>query len=195
VQVPDRVTHYYLPSRRPFQNLSDLAGDEVLDVMHELNELRRAGTHKRPFGRVYIEWRRLTEERLRTLFLAAGGRPERAAPHYFCLGRSTWFEGLADGMRSVSLPLADLPPDRTSFTLADSFGAMGFGPRFGYPAAKEPHQQVVYPLAELETVLGRHPSAPAVPTEYDGFEHHLVDTYVEVQLWTDDPVRPFLTQR
>ncbi len=155
MDVPDRVTHYYMPGRRPFMNLSDVMGDAVFEVMRELNELRREGAHRRPFGRVYIEWRRLTEAKLRALFLAAGGRPDRSAPHYFCLGSSPWFEGLADGMLSVSIPIAALPPDKTSFTLVDSFSAMGFGPQFGFEAVVEPHQQAVYPLADLSAVAGR----------------------------------------
>jgi hypothetical protein len=196
VSAPNFATHYFLPSRRPFLNLSDLSDEEVLAVMEGLNDMRRQGLQHRPFGRRYLAWRRLTEARLQELFVASGGRPERTAPHYFCLGASTWFQGLADGMLSVSVRLAELPPEQTSFTLVDSFSAMGFGPQFGYPAATEPHERAVYPLSQLEGIIGRFglPRTTAT-TDYATFADELVNTFVEVQLWSDDPVRHLLCDR
>ncbi|MCU1602074.1 MAG: hypothetical protein JWO22_2783 [Frankiales bacterium] len=193
MRVPDFATHYYLPGRKPFQNLSDLSEEAVLAVMSDLNEMRRQGVQHRPFGRGYIAWRRLTETRLREVFLASGGQPERAAPHYFCLGTSTWFEGLALGMRSLSLPLSDLPPEQTSFTLVDSFSAMGFGPQFGYPATAVPERAAVYPISRLERVLERYGMPDVTPrADYTSFADELVESFVEVQLWTDAPVQHFL---
>ena len=189
------VTHYYVADRRPFLNLSDLEGDAVFDVMRDLNVLRREGRTKRPFGRTYIEWRRLTEVALRDGFAAAGGRPDRTAPHYFCLGTSAWFAGLADNMLSVSLPVTSLPPEQSSFTLVDSFSAMGLGPQFGFPATAERYEQVVYPLSELRDVVGRYALPATTRSDYDGYEDHLVDSFVEVQVWSDDPVRQFLADQ
>src|SRR3954452_8392336 len=163
--------------------------------MRDLNALRREGRHKRPFGRTYLDWRRRTETQLREKFIAAGGRPDRGTPHYFCLGESAWFAGLADDIMSLSLPTAALPPEQASFTLVDSFSAMGIGPRFGFPAAPEPHQQVVYRLSDLSRVVSRYGLPTTATTDYGRYEHHLVDTFVEVQLWTDEPVRTFLQER
>ena len=99
-------------------------------------------------------WRRLTEARLRELFLAKGGRPQRSSPHYFCLGDSEWFAGLAADTESVSLSLTALPPDSTSLTLIDSFTAMGFGPQFGFPAAESTAESAVYRLDETQLAQG-----------------------------------------
>lgn len=194
--VPDHVTHYHLPDRDPFLNLSDLDGDrvhEVHEVMRELNELRRLGVQRRPFGRTYLEWRLLTEVRLRELFVIAGGKPERTAPHYFVLGDSPWFEGLAAGMRAVRVPLSALAPAKTSFTLVDSFSAMGLGPQFGFPAAAQDHQRRVYLLDELAHVIEQF-GLPIGDTaaDYTGFEQQTVEAYVEVQLWADQPVQHLL---
>lgn len=91
---------------------------------------------------------------MRELFVAVGGQPDRRAPHYFCLGSSPWFEGLA-----------------------------------GYPAASEPHQQVVYPVSRLGEVVGLFGMpASSQGSDYQGFENGLVDTFIEVQVWADDPV-------
>jgi hypothetical protein len=74
--------------------------------------------------------RRRTEACLRDLFAARGGTPERLSPHYFILGESDWYEGLAIGMQRVQLALSDLPEDQTTVTYSDSFTAIGFGPEF-----------------------------------------------------------------
>ena len=83
--------------------------------------LCQAGKQHRPFGPGYMDLRRRTEARLRELFVAAGGKPERQAPRYFVLGDSRWYEGLAEKMDHVQLPLSALPPGQTSFTYPDSF--------------------------------------------------------------------------
>ena len=190
--VPEVVTHYHLASRLPFLSLSDLDDVAVHEVMRDLNALRRAGRHRRQFGATYIAWRRLTEASLREQFVARGGRPERVTPHYFCLGESHWFEGLADDMRCVTLALADLPVDQVSVTLVDSFTAMGHGPTFGFPAAAEAHQSRLYLLPELEHVLVEHGLPADARLGYDGFDREVVDQFVEVQLWSDEPVRAHL---
>jgi hypothetical protein len=101
VELPAEVTHYYLAGRRPFMSLSDL--DEIgrSAVLAEMADLRRAGTQHRPFGARYMELRELTEGRLRELFEAAGGKPERKNPHYFVLGTSEWYERLAESMSAA----------------------------------------------------------------------------------------------
>ena len=179
--IPGYVTHYYLGDRRPFLNLSDLDRERRDAVMQELIALRHAGRQARPFGARYAKWRQLTESRLRELFILAGGRPERDAPHYFVLGESRWFSGLAEDMRSVKVPLSHLSGETTSFTLLDSFGAMGFGPGFGFPDRALPHQRQVYRLDEMQNVVERF----GMPSGND-------EEYVEVQVWADVSVSPHL---
>ena len=100
--VPRFVTHYHLADRAPFLNLSELSDPELTAVLAELDARRQRGSH-RVFGPRYMELRRLTEARLRRLFADAGGAPERTSPHYFVLGASAWYLGLApdtqDGRR------------------------------------------------------------------------------------------------
>jgi hypothetical protein len=195
VELPAFVTHYYLPGREPFQNLSDLEGEQLDGVVAELVELRRRGVHHRRFGAKYLAWRRLTEQRLRELFIAHGGEPERTAPHYFVLGESTWFRGLGEGMLSVSLPVAALPPLQASCTLVDSFGAMGFGPQFGFPGTPESHLGRVYRLDELAAVVAEYGLPQDLPPDsYDGYEQRPVNTFVEVQLWSDGPIQHLLPE-
>jgi hypothetical protein len=161
--------------------------------MDELMALRRAGRQLRPFGAKYMALRQLTEARLRALFIDAGGSPDRAAPHYFVLGESPWFEHLAERMDKLQLPLSDLPADKTSVTYPDSFAAMEFGHEFGITQQSKPYHGQVFLLADLPELVERYgiPS-PAWRSEYREWTTWPEATYIEVQLWSDQPVRPYL---
>lgn len=136
--IPDFVSHYYLPGTRPFLNLSELSAEERPGVLLALDKRRVAGEHKRVFGSRYMDLRRRAEARLLELFEQAGGRPERTAPHYFVLGESAWYRGLAPGMQAAVLPLSELPSIVTSFTYPDSFTATGLVADFGLPLRVAP---------------------------------------------------------
>jgi hypothetical protein len=165
--VPDFVTHYHLPDRQPFLNLSSLSEKVRSVVLDELDGLRRTGEHQRVYGSRYMELRELTETKMFELFVRAGGKPERAVPHYFVLGSSDWFRGLARHMKEMVVPISLLPIDATSFTYPDSFTAMALGPRFGLPHEPRPYHEKVFRIDRLSEIVGR---------------------YGEVQLWTDVPL-------
>jgi len=191
--VPDFVTHYYLPDRQPFLNLGDLDEERLTVVLHELAELRQSGQQHRPFGPRYMALRRLTEQRLHRLFVAAGGRPERRSPHYFVLGESRWYERLAPVMKAVRVPLSALPADRTSFTYPDSFTSMGCGQDFGLKQTPKPYHGRVFLRHELDALVGDHgvPDPPSDATE-GTWREWPEDVYIEVQLWADTPIRQHL---
>ena len=192
--VPDFVTHYHLPSRDPFQSLSDLDDDEALAVMGHLNQERRNGAHHRLFGKTYLAMRREAEHRLRCRFVGAGGHPTREVPHYFVLGESVWFRGLGRDMSEVRLPLKSLPAEVTSFTYGDSFSATGVGPEFGFGDPTDaPHRSSVYRLDKLDEIVASHGLPDDEPVDhYDGYERGSDDRFIEIQLWSDQPVRRFL---
>jgi len=189
--VPTQVRHYHRASKRPFANLSDLDDDELGSVIPALVAERRSGEHRRAFGRRYMELRRRTEAKMRDLFIRAGGRPERRAPHYFVLGESRWFEGLADDMRAVVLELAQLPDDATSVTYPDSFTAMAIAPEYGLPYEPQPYHEQVFRLRELPAVVDRW-GLPEDPVGYHQYEKRPFEAYIEVQVWSDEPVRAYL---
>lgn len=53
-EVPEFATHYYVASRRPFLNLSDVEPARLSVVMAELDALARAGGSERRFGSRYM---------------------------------------------------------------------------------------------------------------------------------------------
>jgi hypothetical protein len=142
-----------------------------------------------------MELRLRTERKLRRLFLAAGGKPQRDSPHYFVLGHSNWFRGLADNMQEVVVPLKDLPSEVTSFTYPDSFTAMGLGPEFGLRYDPRPYHQQVYRIEELDDVTGRYGMPLDEPSKYEDYHQRPFETYIEVQLWAETPIQEFLARR
>ena len=84
IALPEVVTHYYLAGRRPFLSLSELANAELDAVLADLSMLRDGGRQHRPFGPRYMHLRRLTEARLRELFIAAGGNRNGPPPTTSC---------------------------------------------------------------------------------------------------------------
>ena len=81
--ISDYVTHYHPVGDPPFRNLSELPEHQREPVISMLVERRRQnqGFH-RIFGSKYIPLRLVTETKLRNMFIEAGGKPERLAPHY-----------------------------------------------------------------------------------------------------------------
>jgi hypothetical protein len=188
-ELPEVVTHYHLAGRRPFLSLSELGDAELAAVLADLRGLRRAGKQHRPFGPRYMDLRRRTEARLRELFVAVGGQPERRTPHYFVLGDSPWYEGLAEKMDHVQLPLSTLPPGQTSLTYPDSFTAMGSGTGFGPGQQARPYHGRVFLLEELAGLIEQFGvPAPSRDGGYRSWTTWPAEAYIEVQLWSDGPI-------
>jgi hypothetical protein len=195
-ELPGFVTHYYLPGRRPFLSLSELGDAELAAVLADLGALRGAGMQHRPFGPRYMELRRCSEMCLRELFVAAGGRPQRRWPGYFVLGDSPWYAGLAENMQRIQLPLPALPPTQTSITYPDSFTAMGCGPGLRPLQPPRPCQGRVFLLGELPGLVEQigipDPSSSGWDGRYQRWTTWPADAYIEVQLWSDEPIRAYL---
>jgi hypothetical protein len=192
-KLPGFVTHYYLAGRWPFLSLSDLDDAELASVLADLRVLWQHGKQHRPFGPRYMDLRRRTEARLRELFVAAGGQPERLAPHYFVLGDSPWYAGLAEKMQHVQLPLSALPPGQTSITYPDSFTAMGAETSRGPGQFPRPYHGRVFLLDELSGLVERFGIPdPNWDGQYQAWTTWPAEAYIEVQLWTDEPIRTYL---
>jgi hypothetical protein len=196
--APGYVTHYYRASRKPFLNLSELGAGELASVLAELATPEQQALSERRFGQRYMALRRATERNLRELFIAAGGEPVRDAPHYFVLGSCAWFAGLYRDVAEVRLPLSALPANVTSLTYADSITAMGFGVPLGLPAPDARYGVRLFGLGDVEHLaakLGPRGGESHGADGYAGHQFRRVDAYVEVQLWSDEPVRAYLTRR
>ena len=193
-KVPDFATHYYDARCRPFQNLSDLDESALDEILRDLNQSSRTDeAYKRTYGPRYMDMRRRTETRLRDLFAARGGVIERPSPHYFCLGECRWFAGLYPDTRAIQIDLEDLPPLSTSVTYPDSFVAMALSREFGIPQEPKPYHERVFLLSEIPSLAERWGLPdPQMDVEYDGYHKRPFEIFVEIQVWSDDPVSGFL---
>lgn len=188
--APDFVTHYHRADRAPFLNLSDLTETEARAVT---TDLAQAGGSERRFGPRYHQLRRDTERLLRERFIARGGQPQRRSPHYFVLGESGWFRGMYRDYGQVRLDLAALPPEATSLTWPDSIASMGLLVEYGISLPDKPQYGQVFQLDELDRVLaafGRPDSGQ--PADYTGHQRAAFDHFIEVQLWSDEPIADWL---
>jgi hypothetical protein len=191
--IPDYATHYHLGNKTPFLNLCDVAEVELPAIIADLAQRRVEAGLKRVFGPKYMALRRMTESRLRELFIERGGKPQRISPHYLCLGSCEWFRNLAPDMQELVVPLSTLPSELTSFTLPDSCEAMGFGPVFGLPYNPKPYHRSVFKLGELAEVVAAYGLPVGEPdADYDGYHRRTLEKFIEIQVWTDAPFEQFL---
>ncbi len=109
VNIPDFITHYHLPDKAPFLNLSDLSDEARKPVLEDLEQRRLAGKMKRYFPDWYFPQRQEAERNLWQACVDKGGKPQRKAPHYFALGRSKGIEmGYNNDFKTVQLPITAL---------------------------------------------------------------------------------------
>jgi len=140
----------------------------------------------------YIEMRRVAEDRLRRRFTDLGGRPERRAPHYFVLGESPWFRGLAADMEEIRVPLGCLPSAQTTVTWGDSFAAMEVTRDFGLAFTSKPYYGRLYRLADIVGLAARYGIPKPAPEGYEALAAaDTPETFIEIQLWSDEPVRRY----
>ena len=186
------VTHCYRADRPPFRSLSEVDSHDEATVLAGLAE----GSRRR-FGPRYLALRRATKDKARKLFVVqvvrrGRCRPERRHPNYFVLGDSLWFAGLYDHPQEIRVPLEQLPHASTSFTWVDSITALGLARDPGVPQPDEPWKKQVYGIDQLDVGEAEATAASADPADYEGHQWRLVDQYVEVQLWSDKPIRRYL---
>lgn len=180
---PNYITHYYRDS--PFRTLSELSREDCRHLLHEL-ELREK-LPRRLQSEFYFEQRRRYELVMREQFKSRGGRPFRRVPHYAVLGETEIWAAIYPSC--VQIPLTDLPSESISFTYTDSFANYVDRDLDGHPIPRKPQYGTVYRLEELDALFDRYGwPGDRWKTEED-WEH---DLYVEVQIWDDAPLRPFV---
>ncbi len=177
--IPGFLCHYYEASQGPFLNLSDLPLDEAERL---LSQIRAAGdVFASQRAADYMEIRRELEKRVRNLFVAKGGKPQRERPHYMILGACSWVRSWYRDGRELSVPLANFDSSIVSFTYGDTFPAMRC--RDGML-----HRGQVYMLGELDGLI----QAFGLPQVRNPDGRRGPDRYIEAQVWADDPLAAYL---
>jgi hypothetical protein len=97
-------------------------------------------------------------------------------------------------MEEIRVPLGDLPGAQTTVTWGDSFAAMEVTRDFGLAFAQKPYYGRLYRLADIAGLAARYGIPKPAPEGYAGLA--AADTpepFVEVQLWSDEPVRRYFS--
>jgi hypothetical protein len=174
--VPDVLTHYYDAARGPFRSLTALPPDDANRLQAQIvAEARGFASQRTPD---YLAVRRELEQRIRRLFVAKGGCPERDTPHYFIVGTCDWMLTWYERPACLGVPLASVDPAVVSLTYGDSFPAMR------YPDGK-PWRGQVYTLGELPDLIARF----GLPQIWNADGSLGPDRYIEAQVWSDAPLR------
>lgn len=82
----------------------------------------------------------------------------------------------------------------TSVTYPDSFVSMRLGANYGLPPEpQKPFHERAYLLSDIPALIDAYGMPPDVDgADYANYAHEPLEKFIEVQLWSDDPVREYL---
>lgn len=171
--------HYYELARGPFRNLSALQHEEAETILQGLRQEGQTFAARRSLE--YLAIRRGLEERMRSLFIAKGGHPQRLFPHYMIVERCEWVCSWYKEPGVVAIPLQTFDPLAVSFTYGDSFPALRF-------QDGKPYRGQVYTVQEIAGLIERF----GLPQDWNGDGAHGPERYIEAQIWDDAALQAFL---
>lgn len=179
--LPNVITHNYDPARGPFRNICTLAADEAERILDEIRKTGRRRLKPNYLQRRFATEGWLYEERTRKL-----GKPRLAHPIYCFLGD---FHGIDESRpRSIRLPLAAFSQEAITFTYPDSMTSLPLATLVEHHNDRKPYHGHVFTLDEIAAVVSEY-GLPG--TEYDRSATRY-DTFIEVQIWDDRPLREYL---
>lgn len=183
-EIPTTLVHFFRSPGGPFRSISELPvpeADRIMDGMTEGNTWH--ASRFRPENRErYLRARQRSERHLHEAFVAKGGRPGRAHPYYL-LVETAETRGFWPDASQIRVPLNGIPAEVISFTYLDSMvcDALRHDPErvpencrhfAGWPCLAE-----VYRVAELRELI-----------ESFGCPE---GTYLEAQVWADEPLEAY----
>jgi len=182
--IPDFITHYYLPDRKPFLNLSDLTKEEMEPIVEGLNLRAKEGKTHRGFPDWYFPQREEAEINLRKAYIKKGEYPIRKSPHYFYLGRSKGIEyTYKDDFKMIKIPIA-LIKTKMYFTIGDSLFTFSKQYKEGWYWENQWFQGKLFEYDELIEVVKK--------IELDFNIRESIQHCVETYLWSDEELKILL---
>lgn len=173
--------HYYDKRSGPFRNLSELSIDEAKAMLEEIRANRPSSQCAQRHNR-YVEYRRNCEDILRREFLKKGGIIQRHPPHYMVVEHSPWLSTWYEDGGVVKIPIEEFDLRTLSFTYGDSMPTFSPTVRDG----KE-YQRRLYTYEEILRLIDQY----GLPQEWNDDGKHGPERYVEVHVWSDEPVNQY----
>ena len=176
--------HYYDRDFKPFKSLTELPFEEAKQT---LLQQKAEGKFRNPDIDGFLQKRYDRDRQLREMFIARGGKPQRAVPIYMMFGEHKQWESAYENPAVIQIPLIEFDSLTVSFTYGDSFAILNPS-LFG----EEEYWNRVYFIDEIIKIVDHYGFPP--PIEYD-FKRGIYPTdkninnhlkYVEAHIWSDE---------
>jgi hypothetical protein len=179
------LTHYHHKDDPPFQNLSSLATEEALSVIHKLRDRTGAVYSRFKDPEKYLSQRQDTEHWVRQEFIKKGGRPVSAYPHYFVVEQAKWIqEGYNGQSRDIQFPLSAFNGTHISFTYPDSMISHWLKSQTDQVFYRPEYHGQVFGLNEIHKIIEMF----GIPDEqWRSEDIRKYDLFIEAQVWTNIP--------
>lgn len=188
--IPDFISHYYLPDRKPFLNLSDLSKEEMEPIVEGLNNRMEEGRMHRGFPDWYFPQREEAEVNLRKAFVNGGGKPSRKAPHYFTLGTSKMIEWVyKEDFNKIEIPI-ELIKSKLLFSIGDTLWTFSKSYNEKQKWENKWFQGRLYNYEEVEDIVKE--LQLDLDCEKSRFKHMVA--CIETFIWCDDELNELLLQ-
>jgi hypothetical protein len=181
----DFLLHVYRRGEEPFRSLSALPEEEAARWMENLYVAGSVFWERFKNPKEYIDFRRRIENRLRTEFIAKGGRPPEPYPIYMMLGRSKWLDTAGDAAtlattEEIRVPLSLFSEGDVSFTYPDSMVTFSLAEQKDAPFYQPEYFGKVFTLPEISALV----EALGLPGERWGADLPPdMPNFIEAQVW------------
>lgn len=157
--------------------MSDLSDEDAKKVQDSLKDGENIYVKRDSDGQ-YMFYRRMIENRIRTMFIQKGGKPIRETPIYMTIGECEFCKSWYKEPEFIRFPINDIELNTVSFTYGDSFPT--FDPTHGDTSE---YRQNVYTYVELKELIDKYgwPKEVASNEEVPYWQPR----YIEAQVWCD----------
>ena len=177
--------HYFDKRSGPFKSLTALPPDEA-DRVHDQIKSERPDSFCAVRDEEYLERRRKCEAVVRERFIAAGGLADTDTPHYMVVGECPWLLSWYEQGDYIRIPVEEFDTGKLSFTYGDMMPVLSPGARGG----RDLHDRV-FTYDEILDVIDEY----GLPQDWNADGTHGYERYIEVHVWTDEPVMTYVKQR
>lgn len=169
--------HYFEKKKGAFTNLSELSLEEAQRIQDELTRDGKVFAGKR--NAEYLARRKYLEELVRNMFIEKGGNPVRKTPYYMVIGECPWLATWYEEGDVVNIPINEFDLNTLSFTYGDMF------PTFSTKLTDNfEFRRTVYTYDEIIKIIDKY----GLPQNDWRDPVFAQPAYVEVQVWSDDPI-------
>lgn len=172
--------HYYEKRKGPFINLSELSDEEAKRIQDDLRDEKKVFAGQR--NEEYLARRKYLEQLVRDMFIKKGGRPERKTPYYMVIGECPWLATWYEEGTYIRIPVTDFDINTLSFTYGDTFPTFSDRVTDDYEFRRN-----VYTYDEILKIIDKY-GLPQNDWKDPVFAQ---PAYVEVQVWSDDPISKY----